>query len=205
MPQGSAGRAADRVRGPAPGAADRPPRRRGGSRRSPRACPPKHAPSDARGRTCSARSSRPAESGCWCSWPRSTSSLLSASCPCTRNRSWAWCRSNRRRVPAPLRGPGRGHCRRAPRHRRPHSSRVPGARRPAGRRGPGVVRLHEPRRRLPDVLGPSVITGTGAGLIPPPVAAAATTGIAPREAGTATGPMNSSRRLVPHQATFALP
>ena len=47
---------------------------------------------------------------------------------------------------------------------------------------------------LTDVLGPSVITGTGAGLIPPPVAAA-TTGIARREAGTATGPMNSSRRL----------
>ncbi|MFI7006405.1 MFS transporter [Streptomyces sp. NPDC050145] len=48
---------------------------------------------------------------------------------------------------------------------------------------------------LTDVLGPSLVTGVGAGLVLAPVAAAATTGIAPREAGMASGLMNSSRQL----------
>ncbi|MEU1404802.1 MFS transporter [Streptomyces sp. NPDC005728] len=48
---------------------------------------------------------------------------------------------------------------------------------------------------LTDVLGPSVITSIGAGLVLAPVAAAATTGVAHREAGMASGLMNSSRQL----------
>ncbi|CAM5661827.1 MFS transporter [Streptomyces viridifaciens] len=48
---------------------------------------------------------------------------------------------------------------------------------------------------LTDVLGPSVVTSIGAGLVLAPVAAAATTGIAPREAGAASGLLNSSRQL----------
>ncbi|MBO1416665.1 MFS transporter [Streptomyces sp. FH025] len=48
---------------------------------------------------------------------------------------------------------------------------------------------------LTDVLGPSVITSFGTGLVLAPVAAAATTGITPREAGMASGLMNSSRQL----------
>ncbi|MFF8811576.1 MFS transporter [Streptomyces pactum] len=48
---------------------------------------------------------------------------------------------------------------------------------------------------LTDVLGPSLVTAVGAGLVLAPVAAAATTGVAPREAGTASGLMNSSRQL----------
>ncbi|QNS02349.1 MFS transporter [Streptomyces xanthii] len=48
---------------------------------------------------------------------------------------------------------------------------------------------------LTDVLGPSLVTSVGAGLVLAPVAAAATTGIARREAGTASGLMNSSRQL----------
>ncbi|WP_123528362.1 MFS transporter [Streptomyces sp. 840.1] len=48
---------------------------------------------------------------------------------------------------------------------------------------------------LTDVLGPSLVTSVGAGLVLAPVAAAATTGVAPREAGTASGLMNSSRQL----------
>ncbi|MFJ9284806.1 MFS transporter [Kitasatospora aureofaciens] len=48
---------------------------------------------------------------------------------------------------------------------------------------------------LSDVLGPSVVTSIGAGLVLAPVAAAATTGIAPREAGAASGLLNSSRQL----------
>ncbi|MEV5829511.1 MFS transporter [Spirillospora sp. NPDC052242] len=46
-----------------------------------------------------------------------------------------------------------------------------------------------------DVLGPSVLTSVGLGLVLAPVAAAATTGVAPREAGTASGLLNSSRQL----------
>ncbi|EFL19435.1 MFS transporter [Streptomyces sp. C] len=48
---------------------------------------------------------------------------------------------------------------------------------------------------LADVLGPSLVTSVGAGLVLAPVAAAATTGVAPREAGMAGGLMNSSRQL----------
>ncbi|WP_345197487.1 MFS transporter [Streptomyces lavendulae] len=48
---------------------------------------------------------------------------------------------------------------------------------------------------LTDVLGPSVVTSIGAGMVLAPVAAAATTGVARREAGMASGFMNSSRQL----------
>ncbi len=48
---------------------------------------------------------------------------------------------------------------------------------------------------LTDVLGPCVITGVGVGLVIAPIVAAATTGVAAREAGMASGLMNSSRQL----------
>jgi predicted MFS family arabinose efflux permease len=48
---------------------------------------------------------------------------------------------------------------------------------------------------LTDVLGPCIITGIGVGLVIAPIVAAATTGVAPREAGMASGLMNSSRQL----------
>ncbi|MFE9803203.1 MFS transporter [Streptomyces goshikiensis] len=48
---------------------------------------------------------------------------------------------------------------------------------------------------LADVLGPCAITGVGVGLLLAPVAAAATTGVASREAGMASGLFNSSRQL----------
>lgn len=48
---------------------------------------------------------------------------------------------------------------------------------------------------LADVLGPSLVTSVGTGLVLAPVAAAATTGVAPREAGAASGLLNSSRQL----------
>ncbi|GAA3065872.1 hypothetical protein GCM10020254_06620 [Streptomyces goshikiensis] len=48
---------------------------------------------------------------------------------------------------------------------------------------------------LTDVLGPCAVTGVGAGLVLAPVAAAATTGVASREAGMASGLFNSSRQL----------
>lgn len=48
---------------------------------------------------------------------------------------------------------------------------------------------------LTDVLGPCIITGVGVGLVIAPIVAAATTGVAPREAGMASGLMNSSRQL----------
>ncbi|MDT0305808.1 MFS transporter [Streptomyces sp. DSM 44917] len=48
---------------------------------------------------------------------------------------------------------------------------------------------------LTDVLGPSLVTSVGAGLVLAPVAVAATTGIAPHEAGMASGLLNSSRQL----------
>ncbi|MCN9241646.1 MFS transporter [Streptomyces sp. RY43-2] len=48
---------------------------------------------------------------------------------------------------------------------------------------------------LTDVLGPCVVTGTGVGLVIAPIVTAATTGVAPREAGMASGLMNSSRQL----------
>ncbi|MBD0742754.1 MFS transporter [Streptomyces sp. CBMA152] len=48
---------------------------------------------------------------------------------------------------------------------------------------------------LTDVLGPCVVTGVGVGLVIAPIVVAATTGVAPREAGMASGLMNSSRQL----------
>ncbi|MEW2311681.1 MFS transporter [Streptomyces sp. NPDC006864] len=48
---------------------------------------------------------------------------------------------------------------------------------------------------LTDVLGPSIITGIGVGLVIAPIVAAATTGVAPHEAGMASGLINSSRQL----------
>lgn len=48
---------------------------------------------------------------------------------------------------------------------------------------------------LTDVLGPCIITGTGVGLVIAPIVAAATTGVAPHEAGMASGLMNSSRQV----------
>ncbi|MFI6156381.1 MFS transporter [Kitasatospora sp. NPDC051170] len=48
---------------------------------------------------------------------------------------------------------------------------------------------------LTDVLGPSAVTSIGLGLLLAPVAAAATTGVTPAEAGTASGLLNSSRQL----------
>ncbi|MEU0743328.1 MFS transporter [Streptomyces sp. NPDC006134] len=48
---------------------------------------------------------------------------------------------------------------------------------------------------LTDVLGPSAVTGAGLGLVLGPVAAAATTGVVPGEAGMASGLLNSSRQL----------
>ncbi|MFJ4947776.1 MFS transporter [Streptomyces sp. NPDC088760] len=48
---------------------------------------------------------------------------------------------------------------------------------------------------LTDVLGPSVLTSVGIGLIFAPVAAAATTGVRPGEAGMASGVLNSARQL----------
>ncbi len=48
---------------------------------------------------------------------------------------------------------------------------------------------------LTDVLGPCLVTGFGVGLVIAPVVAAATTGVAPHEAGMASGLMNSSRQL----------
>ncbi|MFJ6620776.1 MFS transporter [Kitasatospora sp. NPDC091335] len=48
---------------------------------------------------------------------------------------------------------------------------------------------------LTDVLGPSLVTSIGTGLVLAPVAAAATTGVAAREAGMASGLLNSSRQL----------
>ncbi|OXY89661.1 MFS transporter [Streptomyces diastatochromogenes] len=48
---------------------------------------------------------------------------------------------------------------------------------------------------LTDVLGPCIVTGVGVGLVIAPIVAAATTGVAPGEAGMASGLMNSSRQL----------
>ncbi|GGW16543.1 MFS transporter [Streptomyces capoamus] len=48
---------------------------------------------------------------------------------------------------------------------------------------------------LTDVLGPCIITGVGVGLVIAPIVAAATTGVDAREAGMASGLMNSSRQL----------
>ncbi|MFF9645774.1 MFS transporter [Kitasatospora aureofaciens] len=78
--------------------------------------------------------------------------------------------------------------------RSPRAALVPGAVLAAA--GLGWFALISPDGGfLTDVLGPSVVTSIGAGLVLAPVAAAATTGIAPREAGAASGLLNSSRQL----------
>lgn len=46
-----------------------------------------------------------------------------------------------------------------------------------------------------DVLGPSVVTGTGFGLCLAPVVSLATVGVPPHETGTASGLLNSSRQI----------
>jgi predicted MFS family arabinose efflux permease len=46
-----------------------------------------------------------------------------------------------------------------------------------------------------DVLGPSLVVGTGFGLCLAPVVSTATTGVDPHEVGTASGLLNSSRQL----------
>lgn len=46
-----------------------------------------------------------------------------------------------------------------------------------------------------DVLGPSLVTGTGFGLCLGPVVSIATAGVAPHEAGTASGLLSSSRQI----------
>ncbi|MFI9365023.1 MFS transporter [Kitasatospora sp. NPDC053057] len=79
-------------------------------------------------------------------------------------------------------------------HRTPRAALVPGAFLAAV--GLGWFALISPDGGyLTDVLGPSVVTSIGTGLVLAPVAAAATTGIAPREAGAASGLLNSSRQL----------
>ncbi|MET8751258.1 MFS transporter [Streptomyces sp. NPDC004667] len=79
-------------------------------------------------------------------------------------------------------------------HRNPRTSLVPGALMAAA--GLGWFAFITPDGGfLTDVLGPSIITSVGAGLVLAPVAAAATTGVAPHEAGMASGLMNSSRQL----------
>ncbi|MFJ6452033.1 MFS transporter [Streptomyces hydrogenans] len=78
--------------------------------------------------------------------------------------------------------------------RTPRVSLVPGALLAAG--GLAWFALISPDGSfLTDVLGPSLVTSLGAGLVLAPVAAAATTGVAPSEAGMASGLMNSSRQL----------
>ena len=46
-----------------------------------------------------------------------------------------------------------------------------------------------------DVLGPSIVASVGFGLCLAPVVATATVGVAPRETGTASGLLNSSRQI----------
>jgi hypothetical protein len=48
---------------------------------------------------------------------------------------------------------------------------------------------------LTDVLGPSILASVGFGLCLGPVVATATAGVAPGEAGTASGLLNSSRQI----------
>ncbi|MFJ3660004.1 MFS transporter [Streptomyces sp. NPDC090119] len=78
--------------------------------------------------------------------------------------------------------------------RTPRASLVPGALLAAA--GLGWFALISPDGGfVADVLGPSLVTSFGTGLVLAPVAAAATTGVAPHEAGMAGGLMNSSRQL----------
>jgi hypothetical protein len=48
---------------------------------------------------------------------------------------------------------------------------------------------------LTDVLGPQILASVGYGLCLAPVASTATAGVAPQEAGTASGLLNSSRQI----------
>ncbi|MBO2452688.1 MFS transporter [Actinomadura barringtoniae] len=48
---------------------------------------------------------------------------------------------------------------------------------------------------LTDVLGPSIVASVGFGLCLAPIVSVATTGVAPHEAGTASGLLNSSRQI----------
>ncbi|MFD3474963.1 MFS transporter [Streptomyces sp. NPDC058695] len=78
--------------------------------------------------------------------------------------------------------------------RTPRAALVPGALLAAA----GLVRfafISPDGGFLTDVLGPCVVSGVGVGLVLAPVAAAATTGVASREAGMASGLFNSSRQL----------
>ncbi|TYK45849.1 MFS transporter [Actinomadura decatromicini] len=78
--------------------------------------------------------------------------------------------------------------------RSPRASLVPGAVLAAA--GLGWFALASPDGSfLTDVLGPSAVGSVGIGLVLAPVAAAATTGVAAREAGMASGLLNSSRQL----------
>ncbi|SCF96425.1 drug resistance transporter, EmrB/QacA subfamily [Streptomyces sp. Ncost-T10-10d] len=78
--------------------------------------------------------------------------------------------------------------------RTPRVSLVPGALLAAA--GLAWFALISPRGGfLTDVLGPSLVTSVGTGLVLAPAAAAATTGVTPREAGMASGLFNSSRQL----------
>jgi EmrB/QacA subfamily drug resistance transporter len=78
--------------------------------------------------------------------------------------------------------------------RSPRASLVPGALLAAA--GLAWFAFMSPDGGFPtDVLGPSVVGSLGIGLVLAPVAAAATTGVAAREAGMASGLLNSSRQL----------
>ncbi len=78
--------------------------------------------------------------------------------------------------------------------RSPRASLVPGALLAAA--GLGWFAFISPGGGfLTDVLGPSLLCSVGTGLVLAPVAVAATTGVAPGEAGTASGLLNSSRQL----------
>ncbi|MEO3825157.1 MFS transporter [Actinomadura sp. B10D3] len=78
--------------------------------------------------------------------------------------------------------------------RSPRASLVPGAL--LGAAGLGWFALISPGGGfLTDVLGPSLVCSVGTGLVLAPVTVAATTGVAPGEAGMASGLLNSSRQL----------
>lgn len=83
---------------------------------------------------------------------------------------------------------------RAGSRRTPRASLIPGGLLAAA--GIGWFGLISPSGGfLTDVLGPSIVAGVGLGLCLAPVAAAATTGVAPHEAGMASGVLNSARQL----------
>ncbi len=78
--------------------------------------------------------------------------------------------------------------------RSPRASLVPGALLAAA--GLAWFALCDPDGGfVTDVLGPTLVASVGVGLVLAPVAAAATTGVAPGEAGMASGVLNSARQL----------